>query len=251
MHVRRKVRIVLTAALALAGCDYQTAPAPPSPAARNLVGSAAAGDDSLQRLRDLSLRSPDDAAAQAAYGLAAERAAQYAQALAALDRAVSAGGLVPERLLAQGRIALEAGDVPAAELAFQRTLDAAPGNVDALNGLGVADDLRHAHAQAQARYRQALGIAPGDWVVRSNLAMSCLMAGQADRAVDALAGADQDASAPRRARQDLALALVATGRRDDALRVLRADVAAEQASTLAEQFAGFAAWLAKPDGDIK
>jgi Flp pilus assembly protein TadD len=83
--------------------------------------------------------------------------------------------------------------------------------------------------------------------VRSNLAMSCLMAGQPDRAVEALAGADA-AAAPRRARQDLALALAATGRKDEAMRVLRADIAAPEASALIEEFVHFATWLANADG---
>jgi tetratricopeptide (TPR) repeat protein len=207
--------------------------------------AAAAGLDSL---RDAARRAPDDAAAQQAYGLAAERAELYPEALAAIDRAVAVGGAVPARLVAQGRIGLEAGDVPAAARAFTRTLDLDPGNIDALNGLGVAEDLERHHSQAQERYSEALRLAPGDWKVRSNLAMSLLMSGRAHEAAGTLAGADHDPAAPRRARHDLALALVAADKREQAIGVLEADMPAQEAATLADEFAGFARWLASPEG---
>ena len=74
------------------------------------------------------------------------------------------------------------------------------------------------------------------------------MAGRADDAATALAGAEQDPTAPRRARHDLALALVAAGRREQAIAVLRVDIPAAEAAALADEFAGFARWLASPEG---
>ena len=166
----------------------------------------------------------------------------------ARNSAVALDGTQPERLLAQGRIALEAGNVGAATRAYSRLLERDPGNVDALDGLGVAADLTRDHAQARVRYEAALRLAPGDWRGRSNLGMSLLMSGSAGEAANVLAGADHDPNAPRRARQDLALALVASGERAQAIGVLTADMPLPEANALADEFASFARWLASPEG---
>jgi len=263
--------LAVAVVLGLAACASHDRAGELSPAARRSLteamqsgdsdadSNADTGTDALDALREAARRAPDDALAQQRYGLAAERAGQYGEALAALDRAVQGGavqgGAGPEavlaqRLLALGRVAIEAGDVPAATRAYARVLEREGGNLDALNGLGVAEDLEHHHAQARERYEAALRLAPGDWRTRSNLAMSLLMSGRAAEAAAALAGADQDPAAPRRARHDLALALVAAGRRGQAIAVLQADMPAPQAAALADAFAGFARWLASPQGRL-
>ena len=244
--------LALAVMLVLTACAAHDRPAALSPAAQRSLLEAM-GEDSndvatLDSLREAARRAPDDAALQQRYCLAAERVKLYPEALAALDRAVALGGGEPDRLLAQGRIALEAGDVPAATRAYGRILDADPGNIDALNGLGVTEDLERHHTQAQTHYDAALRLAPRDWRVRSNLALSLLMAGRADDAAAALTGAEQDPAAPRRARHDLALALVAAGKREQAIAVLRVDIPAAEAAALADEFAGFARWLASPEG---
>ncbi len=244
--------LTLAVAFGLAACVPPDKVTGLSPAARRGLVEAIAADSNdsapLDILRDAARQAPGDAAVQQRYGLAAERAALYPEALAALDRAVAAGGATPARLLARGRIALEAGDVPAAAQSYARALEADPGNVEALNGLGVAGDLAHHHEEARAHYHEALRIAPGDWRVRSNLGMSLLMSGQANEAAGVLAGADRDPAAPRRARHDLALALVAAGKREEAIDVLRTDLPAPDATALADSFAAFAHWLANPRG---
>lgn len=245
--------LTLAVTLTLAACAPHDRPTELSPAARRSLAEAIKADDNdaaagLELLRDAARRAPNDAAAQQRYGLAAEQSGLYPEALEALGRAMAVGGATPERLLAQGRIGLESGDVPAATRAYSRTLEANPGNVEALNGLGVAEDLQRHHDLARERYNQALSLAPGDWRVRSNLAMSLLMSGRAEEAADAMASADRDPAAPRRVRHDLALALVAAGRREQAIGVLRADMPAEEAAALADEFAAFARWLASPEG---
>jgi Flp pilus assembly protein TadD len=140
--------------------------------------------------------------------------------------------------------------VPAAAHAYGHVLQLDAGNIDALDGLGVTEDLQRHHTQAQERYAEALRLSPGDWRVRSNLAMSLLMSGRSAEAAGALAGADLDPAAPRRARHDLALALVASGKREQAISVLRADIPAPEAASLADEFATFAQWLASPQGSL-
>ncbi|MFL5253997.1 MAG: tetratricopeptide repeat protein [Rhodopila sp.] len=238
-------------AIALAACSVS----PPVPglsmAAQHSLAEAMTeeGNDNaaLHLLRASAQRTPDDALAQERYGLAAERARLYSEALAALDRAVQVGGPIPARLVEQGRIALEAGDMPAAVQAYTRALEREPANISALNGLGVAEDLQRRHAEAQAHYREALRLAPNDWGIRNNLALSLLMSGRAGQACEVLADAATDPAAPRQARHNLGLALVAAGKREDAIRVLRIDTPAPEAAAMADEFATFARWLASPE----
>ncbi len=239
--------------IAATGCATRDRSADVSPATRRSLTDAirageAGGAPLLDGLRDAAQQAPRDAVAQERYGLAAEQAALYPEALAALDRAVALDGTVAAWLAAQGRIALETGDVPAASRAYTRALALDPGNIDALDGLGVAADLQRDHVSARERYNAALRLAPRDWKVRSNLAMSLLMSGNASEAAGVLAGAGEDPAAPRRARHDLALALVASGRRGQAISVLETDMPASEAAALADEFAGFAQWLASPEG---
>src|SRR3954453_22921182 len=90
-------------AVALAVCS--TSPSAPSisPAAQRSLAEAMTEEgndsDALDLLRASPQRAPDDATAQERYGLAAERAPLYSEALAALDRAVQVVGPVPARLI--------------------------------------------------------------------------------------------------------------------------------------------------------
>ena len=85
-------------------------------------------------------------------------------------------------------------------------------------------------------------------VANYNLALSLLMSDRPSDASAALAGAADDPVAPRRARQNLALALVAVGDRDKAVKILMKELPPAEASALASEFASFARWLAtSPD----
>jgi len=235
----------------LAACSSPASVSTLSPGARRTLTEAMGGEEnaglSVDTLREAARLAPGDAAAQERYGLAAEQARLYPEALAALDRAVAIGGPDTRRLVEKGRVALKVGDVPAAALAYRRTLELDHDNIDALSGLGVADDLQHRHTDAQARYQDALRLAPGDWGVRSNLAISYLMSGHPADAVQALAAAASDPAAPRRARHNLAMALVAAGDRTGAIAVLQKDVPAAEAAALVDEFVAFSKWLQSPD----
>jgi Flp pilus assembly protein TadD len=243
---------LLALGLLLAGC-VPTAHAPGlTPATQSRLldpGSGAPTEQAsdvaeLELLRTVARDSPDDAAAQERLAAALERARLYPEALTAVNRAVALGGAPAQRLQLQGRIALEAGELATAAAAYRAALAAGPPSVGALSGLGITQDLMHRHAEAQALYDQALRLSPSDWGVRSNLAMSLMMSGKPEAATEALANAGIDPTAPRRARHDLALALVAAGRRDQAIRVLQTDMPAADATALADEFAAFARWLA-------
>ena len=260
MHPRTKIvrppaflgASALVCVLALAACSSADSPPAVSAHARQALTEAVErpeGDPTvLDALREAARQAPDDAVAQERYGLAAEQARRYPEALAALNRALAVGGAVPARLIARGRVAIEMGDIPAAALAYRQALERDPANIQALSGLGVTEDQENHHADAQAHYREALRLAPGDWGVRSNLALSLLMSDRPSDASAALAGAADDPVAPRRARQNLALALVAVGDRDKAVKILMKELPPAEASALASEFASFARWLAtSPD----
>lgn len=69
-------------------------------------------------------------------------------------------------------------DPQAAESAFTAALERDPGNVIALNNLGVTRDLEGRHAEAQEAYRHALTLSPDSSDVQMNLQMSVALAAQ-------------------------------------------------------------------------
>lgn len=237
-----------------AGCASTAPPAPPSlswAARLRLVEAMPAQTQSeaeLAVLRQAAREAPRDAALLGRLARAAEQAGQPAEALAALDQlgTLEGGGEAQEleRDLTRGRLALQAGQSARAATAYEAALRRQPGRVEALTGLGVALDLRPDAAAAEPWHRAALAAAPGDWGVRSNAGLSRLLAGRAGEAVTLLAPAEQDRAAPRRARHNLALALVADGQQARATALLRQEMPEEEAARLSGAFARFATWLA-------
>ena len=70
--------------------------------------------------------------------------------------------------------------------AFEDGLHDDPQSVSLLIGRGVALDALGQHPAAQASYRVALAIAPQDVAARNNLALSLVLSGHADQAVEIL-----------------------------------------------------------------
>jgi Flp pilus assembly protein TadD len=94
-----------------------------------------------------------------------------------------------------------------AAAAFDRVLASEPGNLRALNGAGLArDDLRQ-HAAAQGFYRRALELDPEDRTVRNNLGLSLALSGRRDEAVAILRKLASEPDALPRYRQNLDYAL--------------------------------------------
>ncbi len=65
---------------------------------------------------------------------------------------------------------------------LDKLLVAVPGDVRALNAKGVILDTEGRHDEAQALYRQALGAAPRNQMLRNNLNLSLALDGRADTA---------------------------------------------------------------------
>ncbi len=104
--------------------------------------------------------------------------ASYADALRADPQSVAAR-------IGLGRLRLTT-DPSAAETLFNDALQRAPRNAAALNNLGIARDLLGRHDEAQAAYRQAIGIDPQMSGAQVNLALSMAMAGRANDATPLL-----------------------------------------------------------------
>jgi Flp pilus assembly protein TadD len=195
-------------------------------------------------LSEAAAAAPNDIALQERLAGLAEQNERWDEAAAALRRVV-ARAPTQERLVRLGRIELRLG-TPAAVDTWRRAVATGSRSVEALTGLGLAHDLANDHAAAQRSYREALAIEPGNWTATANLGMSLLLSRQPAAAIEALAAAERDASAPPRARHNLAIALAMAGQEARMLRVLRAEPGRtpQQADALAGEVREFARWLA-------
>lgn len=245
------MRQLLPAILMLStGCASVSPPAQPSLswAARlrlvEAMPTSTRADAELGLLRKAAQEAPRDSALVGRLAQAAEQAGKPAEALAALDQISALEGEGQDRDLARARLALQAGQSGRAAALYEAVLRRQPGRVEALTGLGVALDLRPDAAAAEPWHRAALAAAPDDWGVRGNAALSRLLAGQSGEAVALLDAAEQDGAAPRRARHNLALALVVDRQPARALALLRQEMPAEEAARLLDAFSRFADWVA-------
>ena len=195
-------------------------------------------------LSEAAAASPNDIALQERLAGLAEQNQRWDEAAAALRRVV-ARAPTQERLVRLGRIELRLG-APSAVDTWRRAVASGGRSVEALTGLGLAYDLANDHAAAQRSYRDALAIEPGNWTAAANLGMSLMLSRQPAAAIEALAAAERDASAPPRARHNLAIALAMAGQEARMLRVLRSEPGRtpQQADALAGEVREFARWLA-------
>jgi Flp pilus assembly protein TadD len=137
-----------------------------------------------------------------------------------------------------GRMAL--GSEPAqAEILFTAILAHDDSNIQALNNLGVAQDLQGRHADAQATYRRVLAIAPEQGSARQNLGLSLAVSGAPDQAVAMLGSISGHQTADRRARDNLAVALALAGRSTEASQMLREELSPADAARMMAGLKGF------------
>ncbi|MFO1242469.1 MAG: tetratricopeptide repeat protein [Rickettsiales bacterium] len=122
----------------------------------------------------------------------------------------------PEVNLRLGKIAINRNEPKDALGYFEAGLKDLSGNVDLLNGKGIALDMLGRHEEAQIEYRQALSDGNGNFpFVENNLAMSCIMTGKYNEAIDVLQGIKNVEDSPVM-RQNLALAYGLKGDMDKA-----------------------------------
>ena len=137
---------------------------------------------------------------------------------------------------ARSMIAIQRPEVAVEHL--RKLVAQTPSSIEALNALGVAQDLLGDHAAAADTYRQALAVVPASASVRNNLALSLALQEQFADAVDLLRPLAEGPGATRRARQNLALIYGLQGDMGAAERISRVDLGGQD---LANNLAYFAA----------
>jgi Flp pilus assembly protein TadD len=126
--------------------------------------------------------------------------------------------------IGMGRLNLVRRQPALALAAYSRALAVEPGNVVAINGVGVSEDLLGRHADAQATYRRGLVANPDDRTLRNNLGLSLVFMKNYDEAVGILTALAEEPDATPRNRQNLALALGMQGDTADAKMVASHDL---------------------------
>jgi Flp pilus assembly protein TadD len=93
-----------------------------------------------------------------------------------------------------------------------------------LNAYGVVLDMMGRHAEARAKYRQGIELAPDYPPLRSNFGLSLAIAGQPQEAIAQLGPLASSRSADGRVRQNLAFAYAMNGDLENCLMVSRKDL---------------------------
>lgn len=131
-----------------------------------------------------------------------------------------------------GRVAIARNKPDMAIQHFSTVLSADPLNLAALNGMGVAFDLKGQHAQARAEYNKVLAVNPAHVDALNNLALSNVLGGSGETAVAILQDLTGSQLNDPVLRQNLAIALAITGRTQDATKVATADISEQQANAI-------------------
>lgn len=92
------------------------------------------------------------------------------------------------------------------------------------NGMGVVHDMNGSHDSAQASYKSGLALAPNDFNLRSNMALSLALAGKFDEAAQILGRMIKEPGSTLRHRQNLALIYGLGGKFAEAASIARLDL---------------------------
>jgi Flp pilus assembly protein TadD len=233
-----KARIALLL-LALAACEgpigRELSPQAPG---LNVADAALRGGSpqvALQVASGVLARSPNNASALAIQGDALTMLGRHEAAIGSYEEALRADAISTRAKLGLGRLKL-ASDPAASERLFLEVLQREPRETTALNNLGIARDLQGHHAGAQSAYRQALGINPDFHAAQVNMALSLAMSGQGDRALPLIGPLASQPGATRKMRHDYAAVLAMSGRKEEAERILGADLTPEEVRQAMAEF---------------
>lgn len=92
------------------------------------------------------------------------------------------------------------------------------------NGMGVVHDMNGSHDSAQSSYKSGLALAPNDFSLRSNMALSLALAGKFDEATQILGRMIKEPGSTVRHRQNLALIYGLGGKFAEAASIARLDL---------------------------
>mgnify|MGYP001615951892 CR=1 FL=1 len=129
---------------------------------------------------------------------------------------------VARRGLAAALISMGQPDL--AERQLEAALQADSRDYRSLNAFGVVLDMQGRHADAQAKYRQGIEVAPDYLPLRNNLALSLAISGNPQEAIAQLLPIANSRGADGRVRQNLAFSYAMAGDLENALQVSRKDL---------------------------
>jgi Flp pilus assembly protein TadD len=233
---------LLAVVAAVAGCSHATRnEATTDAAVRAQLAQLADKDNdaagALDQLAAIAAREPDDASAQISYATALADTGRNRQALQVAapvyDRDKS-----PTRLgLLVGRLHIRMEQVGPAATVYHEILAHDPDNIDALNGLGIAQVMQGTLGGAETSFRRAVGLAPADPASRNNLALALALEHKTDEAIPELQSLLRDDAGSRRIRSNLALAYAVAGDRDRATATLSPLMSATEAEKTVDLYA--------------
>jgi Flp pilus assembly protein TadD len=146
------------------------------------------------------------------------------EALVAYNAALSREANDPEALRGIARADLLSGHAELAGHALATAYRGTPNDPKLLELIGVADDFAGEHAEAQARYRRGLELAPRDAGLTVDLALSLALTGDYNSAIVLLQPLALAPTASAAERQTLALVFGLAGNRGEAERLGRLDL---------------------------
>ena len=193
--------ILLT--LLLAACSQSRGDAPPpnldGAVGQNVAQAAVQSGDlalAAQIYARAAAANPGDAAAQLRYADVLARGGDIAAARELLKSRLATVSDPQQLRNGLGSIYVVTGQPALAITEYDAVLAASPDDMRALVNKGVALDLLGRHDDAQALYRKALALAPGDAAILNDLALSMLLAGHPREA--------EQVAAPLRSQPDIA-----------------------------------------------
>lgn len=173
----------------------------------------------------------DQTGAYLALGDAYLEASAFLKANLAFEKAKRKGALVKGDI-GLGRVALARNEPKLASDRFLAALTHEPQNVVAINGIGVSHDLFGNHHLARLEYARVLEIDPTHSNSINNLGLSLALQGSGERSVQILSDLARSELDDATIRQNLAIGFAVVGRRQDAMRLARADLSEVEAKRL-------------------
>jgi Flp pilus assembly protein TadD len=226
-----KFGMILTATAALSACE--TVDSQPvgyesrvSVAERMLERGQFSGAYTL--LDDVSSDHATNGAAHARVGQAYLNNRAFNKAEASFRSAIQLGAQT-KGYIGLGRVALARNDASNARKIFLAVLQDDLGNVDAMNGIGVAYDLVGQHDLAREQYMRILQLHPGRVETLNNLALSHVLGGDAAYAASILHDLTESQLDDPGLRQNYALALYVSGHTNEAMRLATVDMTETEA----------------------
>jgi tetratricopeptide (TPR) repeat protein len=230
--------------LALAACGPPADRAHQDPDAEARLRVAAAAEASGNRdmaagmFRAAADAAPADTTVQvrAAEGLARNGRLEEARDLIAKRAQAAPRDASLRRTL--GSIEILSGRAAEAVRLLTEVLRAEPDDVKALVNRGVALDVLQQHKAAQADYRRALALSPGDATVSNDLALSLMLSGRLEDARQVLAPFRGQTGLPDRIGVNLGILDAAAGRPELAQSLLNGRIAGPDLANLSRAIGG-------------